>query len=207
MGGRSRAAAQLLAGKGFKEVYNLKGGIKAWEGLTAAGPVEMGMALLRGDETSQEIIVLAYGMEKGLGEFYRTTAEMSDQSDVSNLLARLADIEERHKGKLFDLYLTIDPDIPNREAFEDGLLSGVMEGGFTTEEFLKQNKEAMNTASGVLNISMMLETQALDLYLRYSQKAQDEKSNKINEPYVHQCVKESCSGFIYDVVYAQGYGG
>lgn len=31
VGGRSRAAAQLLAGKGFKEVYNLKGGIKAWQ--------------------------------------------------------------------------------------------------------------------------------------------------------------------------------
>jgi len=64
VGGRSRAAAQLLAGKGFKDVYNLQGGIQAWEGLTAFGPAEIGMALLRGDETSKEIIVLAYGMEE-----------------------------------------------------------------------------------------------------------------------------------------------
>ncbi len=66
MGGRSRAAAQLLAGKGFKEVYNLKGGIKAWQGHTAAGPAEMGMILLSGDETASDIIILAYGMEHGL---------------------------------------------------------------------------------------------------------------------------------------------
>ena len=30
IGGRSRVASQMLAGKGFKEVYNLSGGIKAW---------------------------------------------------------------------------------------------------------------------------------------------------------------------------------
>ena len=179
MGGRSRAAAQLLSGKGFKEIYNLKGGIVHWEGLEATGPADMGMPLVRGDEAPQEIIALAYGMEKGLGDFYRTVGEMSDHSDVSNLLPRLANIEERHKEKLFDLYLTIDPDISNREAFEDNLLSGVMEGGFTTDEFLEQNKEAMNTASGVINISMMLETQALDLYLRYSQKVNDEKSRSL----------------------------
>jgi rubrerythrin len=179
VGGRSRAAAQLLAGKGFKEVINLKGGIVHWEGLEAEGPADMGMPLVRGDETPQETIALAYGMEKGLGELYRAMAEISGDSDVTKLLTRLADIEDRHKEKLFDLYLTMAPDVSNREAFEDNLLSGVMEGGFTTEEFLEENKGAMNTASGVLNISMMLETQALDLYLRYAQKAEEEKSKGV----------------------------
>ena len=168
-----------MAGKGFNEVINLKGGISAWEGLEAAGPADMGMPFIKGVETPQEIIALAYGMEKGLGEFYQTVADMSAKSDVSNLLIRLADIEESHKEKLFDLYLTMDPDISNRQAFEDDLLSGVMEGGFSTEEFVEQNKKAMDTASGVLNISMMLETQALDLYLRYSQKVKDEKSKGV----------------------------
>ena len=32
VGGRSRVAAQMLSGWGFKEVYNLAGGIKAYEG-------------------------------------------------------------------------------------------------------------------------------------------------------------------------------
>jgi hypothetical protein len=63
VGGRSRAAAQILTGKGFKTVYNLKGGIKAWNGHSAAGPAEMGMMLLKGDERPAEIIILAYGME------------------------------------------------------------------------------------------------------------------------------------------------
>ncbi|MBW2608916.1 MAG: hypothetical protein JRC68_01040 [Deltaproteobacteria bacterium] len=37
----------------------------------------------------------------------------------------------------------------------------------------------MNSAPGVLETAMGLETQALDLYMRYSQKATDEKSKGI----------------------------
>jgi len=36
-GGRSASAAGYLAGQGFREVYNLKAGIAAWNGETVAG--------------------------------------------------------------------------------------------------------------------------------------------------------------------------
>jgi rubrerythrin len=168
-----------LSTRGFKEVYNLKGGIKAWEGLKAAGPAETGMALLRGDETSQEIIVLAYGMEDGLGLFYKHLAERMDDKEIADLLSKLADIEQNHKQRLFDLYLTINPALTDKEAFEADIVSEVMEGGFTTEEFMEQNKDSMKTVPDVLNMAMMLESQAMDLYMRYSEKAKDEKSKTV----------------------------
>ncbi|MGD2127568.1 MAG: ferritin family protein, partial [Desulfobacteraceae bacterium] len=71
------------------------------------------------------------------------------------------------------------PDTDDKGKFEAQIVSEVMEGGFTTEAFLEQNKAAMQTTEGVLNIAMMLETQALDLYMRYSQKAQDEKNKYV----------------------------
>jgi len=179
MGGRSRAAAQLLAGKGFKDVYNLKGGIKAWQGHTAFGPAEMGMVRLKGDETSQEIIVIAYGMEDGLAGFYKSLAGSTDDSEVVSVLNKLAKIEENHKQRLFELYSTLDPTVTDREAFENDIVSDMMEGGFTTEEFLEQNRDSMKTVPDVLSIAMMLETQALDLYMRYSEKAKDEKSKTV----------------------------
>ncbi|MBW2011586.1 MAG: sulfurtransferase [Deltaproteobacteria bacterium] len=179
MGGRSRAAAQLMAGSGFKEVYNLKGGIKAWQGGTAVGPAEMGMSFLRGDETSEEIILLAYGMEEGLRDFYETLAEEIDDSEVVGVLTKLAKVETKHKQNLFDLYLTLDPSVADRETFESDILSKAMEGGFTTDEFLEENRDSMQTVPDVLNIAMMLETQALDLYMRYAQKAENEKSKSI----------------------------
>jgi len=148
--------------------------MRAWNGLTAAGPVEMGMSFLRGDETAQEIIILAYGMEEGLRGFYTAISEGADDSDVADLGAGLSKIEERHKERLFNLYLTMDSTIADREAFEADIVRGIMEGGFTTEEFLAQQRNAMKTVPDLLNIAMMLETQALDLYMRYSEKIHDE---------------------------------
>jgi sulfur-carrier protein adenylyltransferase/sulfurtransferase len=173
-GGRSRAAAQLLAGNGFREVYNLKGGISAWNGLTAAGPAEMGMSYLRGDEDLKEIICLAYGMEEGLRGFYTTVSEGTDDPDLAGLADKLSEIEERHKERLFALYVTMHSTIAFRETFESDIVAGIMEGGFTTDEFLDRNRDAMTTVPDLLNIAMMLEAQALDLYMRYSEKIREE---------------------------------
>ena len=168
-----------MSGQGFNEVYNLKGGIKAWHGLTASGPFDMGMDFLKGDETAKDIILIAYGMEDGLGEFYLSMAKTADDPEVQGVLKKLAGIEQSHKQKLFDLYPVFDSDAPDREAFESKVVSHVMEGGFTTEEFIEKNKSALETPRDILNIAMMLETQALDLYLRYSQKAKEEKSKSV----------------------------
>ena len=97
VGGRSLAAAQRLSGLGFEKVYNLQGGIKAWQGQKALGPRELNLELVRGDETASEIIALAYGMEMGLGIFYLEMIEKSADPELRELLSKLADIETRHK--------------------------------------------------------------------------------------------------------------
>ena len=139
----------------------------------------MGMVHLKGDETPTDIIIIAYGMEQGLEEFYSTMVDMVDDQEVVGLLTKLAVIEENHKQRLFNLYLTFEPDVADKAAFEAGVVSDIMEGGFTTKEFLEQNRPAIQTVEGVLNVSMMLEAQALDLYLRYSQKIKDENAKTV----------------------------
>jgi len=139
----------------------------------------MGMDLLRGDETPEEIIILAYGMEEGLGQFYSAIAEDTEDSEVSNMLTELAEIEKNHKQRLLGLYITLNQASTDKEAFETKIVSKVMEGGFTTEEFLEKNRPAMQTVPDVLNVAMMLETQALDLYSRYSQKIKDDEGKTI----------------------------
>jgi rubrerythrin len=118
-------------------------------------------------------------MEQGLEEFYSTMVGMIDDQEVIGILTKLAVIEENHKQRLFNLYLTFKPDVADKAAFEAGNVSDIMEGGFTTKEFLEQNRPAMQTVEGVLNVAMMLETQALDLYLRYSQKIKDENCRTV----------------------------
>jgi rhodanese-related sulfurtransferase len=67
IGGRSRAAAEMLSGRGFDEVYSLAGGIEAWKGEVAKGPAQAGLGLLKGDETLAGLLAVVYGLEKGPG--------------------------------------------------------------------------------------------------------------------------------------------
>ena len=180
MGGRSRAAVQFLAGEGFREVYNLKGGIAAWQGFTASGPMEMGMAHLSGDEKPADVVILAYGLESGLLRLYNKIIEMTSDPQVAELLGRLAGIEEAHKSMLFALYTKLDSAVQNREQFESMiLLKDVMEGGFKIGEFIEQNRSAFVSRVNAVSVAMMLEAQALDLYLRYSQKSKDQSCKEI----------------------------
>jgi rubrerythrin len=172
-------ATQLLAGQGFAEVYNLKGGIRAWQGEQAAGPAEVGMAMISGRETPAEIIVLAYGMEEGLRGFYELMAERSDSEEVLRIFEKLAGVEVRHKEKLFELFRGHSSESLDREAFERDIVVTAMEGGLTTEEFLASHQAALETREDVVGMAMELETQALDLYLRYSAILEDGKAKEV----------------------------
>ena len=178
-GRRSRAAAQILTGGGFKQVYNLKGGIAAWQGQAAAGPEEMGMMLLKGDETPQDIICLAYGLEEGLRKFYAASTKMAIEAEVIKVLSKLAEIEVRHKQKLFDLYKTIDSADTAIENFEDTVSSELMEGGFDPDKLLEESTGTFKNASEVLNFAMMLEAQGMDLYIRYAEKSPDPRVKEV----------------------------
>jgi len=176
IGGRSLAAAQLLSGLGFKEIYNLKGGIKAWQGSKAIGPQELNLELVRGDETPAEMVALAYGLEMGLGIFYQNMIEKSQDDELKALFSKLADIETRHKKKLFELLTEIDPPDRDIQAYEADIRPTILEGGFQLDDFIKKNELFLHTVADVLDLAMMLETQALDLYLRFADKSTHSQS-------------------------------
>ncbi|MBA4395531.1 MAG: sulfurtransferase, partial [Desulfobacca sp.] len=166
-------------GRGFKEVYNLKGGIKAWQGLTAMGPVELNLDLISGQETPAEMIIIAYGLEEALSHFYRVVVEKVKEEEVSLLLKKLGEMEEQHQKMLRDEYKkTQGQDFDDLPKTADRPLE-ILEGGFKFSEFLSQNEAAMQTLSGVLDVAMMLEAQALDLYRRFGMKATQEDTQNI----------------------------
>ncbi len=84
----------MLAGKGFKEVYNVSGGIKAWQSKTAVGPQNLGMHLFEGDESAEVFLITAYSLEQGLQQFYGDMAEKAHDKTVRDLFEKLAAIEK-----------------------------------------------------------------------------------------------------------------
>jgi len=179
IGGRSRVAAQMLSGWGFKEVYNLAGGIKAFEGPKATGPRELNLSLVRGDETPAEIITLAYGMEKALQLFYETLSAQSQDQELKELFTQLAGVEIRHEERLFETYRQVEPGAADRTSFEGSIVPETLEGGFDAKEFLESNQAHLETPPQVLDLAMMLETQALDLYLRFADRCQQDQTREV----------------------------
>jgi rubrerythrin len=133
----------------------------------------MGMVLLKGNETSREVIYLAYGLEEGLRKYYSMSAELAIDPKIVSILTKLADIEVKHKQRLFDVYLTIDPTTVDMEAFENNVASELVEGGFDLDKLLEQSRKTFKTAARVLDFAMTLEAQAMDLYMRYAQRSED----------------------------------
>jgi len=167
-------AAQYLHGQGFKTIYNLKGGMMAWDGHDAKGPQEMGMSVLTGDETPAQIIRIAYSHEQGLAVFYVKMVALISDEETAGVFNLLADIEEHHKQKLFDVYKSLEPSA-ERESFDKQISAGIMEGGWSVEDFVRQHQSSVKRPADAVNIAMMIEAQALDLYLRYADKSKDEK--------------------------------
>lgn len=176
MGGRSRVAAQLLSGFGFKKVYNLTGGIKAWKGIVAEGPVEMGLDLISGMETYADVLKLAYGMEQNLGDFYREVEKKSSDVDLTKLLNTLSSVEDRHKDFVYHLYFSEETDPLSLTDFKMSVQTEVIEGGLKLQDFLMRNQEFLKSPLDLLDLSIMLETQAFDLYLRLARKSLNEKT-------------------------------
>jgi len=186
VGGRSRVAAQLLSGRDFQEVYNLRGGINAWQGTKVAGPADVGMGLISGKESPAEMLLIAYGMEDGLASFYDRMAGSVSDPDASRLFGQLAGMDAGHKEKILELYRKHQGAATSVEELEGRVLPKAMEGGLTTDEFLAANQGSLETVGDVLNLAMMLEAQALDLYLRYSLRSEDPATRGV----LHQLAEE-----------------
>lgn len=135
--------------------------------------------MVRGDETPSEMIALAYGMEMGLGVFYRQMIERTQDSDLQALFAKLADIENHHKKRLFDLLTEIEPPDKDAETYEADIRPTILEGGYHLDAFMKKNEAFLHTVPDVLGLAMMLETQALDLYLRFAENSTNEQTTEV----------------------------
>lgn len=170
IGGRSRAASQLLAAQGFSRVFNLGGGIKAWEDRTATGPRESGLNLIDPETDFPDALTLAYAMEDGLQRFYLASAAATGNKDMQKIFSLLGEIEDNHKKRL-QAKLPDKSLAPAAAPKNSAPGSDTMEGGYSIASLLKTVKDEVTTPSEIFDLAMMLETQALDLYGRLADQS------------------------------------
>lgn len=186
IGGRSRIAAQMLSGKGFSRVYNLSGGIKAWHGNTAHGPVDQGLELFSGKESAEEVLVTGYSLEKGLMNFYQQMAGRVKALPVREIFNKLAAVEINHQNRLLQEYNRLTGKSFVRETFDRDIVSPVVEGGLSTDEYMRLFGANLDSPSDVVGLAMSIEAQALDMYHRASENTKDKGSREV----LHQIALE-----------------
>jgi rubrerythrin len=169
----------MLAGKGFQQVFNVSGGIKAWKSKTAIGPQDLGMALFNGKESPLDILKTAYSLEQGLRDFYLTLEKTAGNPKVKDLFIKLSDIEVKHQRSIFTAYHRISGLETSQEEFEKQVESSALEGGLTTREYLDLFKPDLNSEKQVVSLAMSIEAQALDMYQRVSAGISNPESKAI----------------------------
>ena len=164
---RSRAAVAILAGAGFEKVFNMQGGIRAWEGLVAEGPPESGMAYFGDVVRTPDLAMLAWMLEDGSRLFYERMDESLGDDDAKQLFQSLAKAEVSHENTVAELYRVFS----GGRAVEDDLPSDrgdIMEGGIKVEEALRWAKG--KDVEAILEFAISLETNAYDLYLKMERR-------------------------------------
>jgi len=172
----------MLAGKGFKNVFNVSGGIKAWHAKTAIGPQDLGMNLFSGNEEPLDVLKVAYSLEQGLREFYVTMEKEAKHEKVKDLFAKLADVEVKHQMSIYLAYNDISTEDLSKDEFEKIVKTKALEGGLSAREYLDLFNPDLNSETEVISLAMSIEAQALDLYQRVSSKIENSHSkNLINK--------------------------
>jgi len=178
IGGRSRVAAQMLAGRGFSDVYNLAGGFKAWTGKAAFGKELEGLELFSGGESPEETLVVAYSLEEGLRDFYLSMIPEVANDDAKRLFEKLAAIELKHEERIFAEYVKVSGEKIDEETFANKVVVEAVEGGLTTEEHMKLFQPDLGSVEDIVELAMSIEAQALDLYERASDRSGDPETKK-----------------------------
>ncbi len=153
----------------------MEGGIRAWEGFVAEGIPEAGMAYFPPATRLEQMIGLAWLLEDGSQKFYESLAKTIEEQEAKKIFQSLKKSEESHKATLWKMHEEFlgKPPTPG---FPATVISGhpagdVMEGGMSLNEALKWTEG--KALKEILELSMSLETNSYDLYLKMVQKAED----------------------------------
>jgi rhodanese-related sulfurtransferase/rubrerythrin len=174
-GKRAGAATGLLMNAGFDDVWNMTGGMLAWQGLKASGGPEAGAAIFDEAIDTADVVRLAWALEDGARRFYQEMSKQYADTQVGRLFEALSSAEEQHKASLRKVYAELtgsdaEPSLPEG-------LEPTMEGGILLETALSW--AVGRPARDALELSASVEINAYDRYLQAAASRPDEASREL----------------------------
>lgn len=163
VGGRSMAAAAMVEEEGREGIiYNLNGGIAAWDGAQVAGVPRV---RLFEDQSLQGMLHIAVDLEKGAQIFYETVGAQYAHQPWGALFARLAKAEWAHAKAVYGFWQQTQPDLAPFQQLFDAMPGEILEGGTALGDALDQLARIdENACMRLIELALQIEYAAFDLY-------------------------------------------
>jgi rhodanese-related sulfurtransferase/rubrerythrin len=176
-GGRSAAAATLAAEEGTtdKDIYDLEGGIMAWEGSTV--PYYPRVQVFDKSRNLPDLLFVAMDLEKGALRFYDYVKDRFISEPFSKTFAQLAMAEVAHAKAVYQYWRKTERDPAEFEKVFQDLKGEILEGGENLTDILR-SEEAMegNTCLNFIELALHIENAAFDLYRTMAEQTESEEA-------------------------------
>lgn len=164
-GSRSAAAAAMAAEEmtSSRGIYNLVGGIMAWEGQTVKGFPKV--QVFDPNSPEKELLLTAMNLEKGAWQFYRYVSAHFGFVSMTSTLEKLSKAEIGHAKIVYNFWKTATEQVIPFEALYDELSGDIMEGGESVVDVLGALKNVEDRRClTVMEMALHIEHTAFDLY-------------------------------------------
>lgn len=163
-GGRSMAAAMVADEEIVdKTLYNLAGGIMAWDGGLAADFPRV--QLFGGQEDAITMLQTAMNLEKGALNFYTRVHDRYEGESWVNVFADLARAEIGHAKTVYHFLRQIEPQGDAFDVVFERLPGDVLEGGMSLDSALKKVAAVQGRVClRLIELALQIEFAAYDLY-------------------------------------------
>jgi rubrerythrin len=159
----------------------MEGGINSWKGLRAEGFPDSGMAYFTSATRPEELMALAWYLERGSHTFYSELSQRVSDRVATDLFKELAVAEEHHQASLSRLYQDFKGST-SAAGFPESIIPSpekgeIMEGGMRVSEALEWTKGG--EIKDILDLSISLEANAYDLHLRMKARIEDPRGKEV----------------------------
>ena len=178
-GGRSTAAASMVSEENItdQKIYNLEGGILAWEGRAMKGFPRV--RVFDTSKTPGELLFTAMDLEKGAWRFYTHVLKHFSVEPIVSTLEPLSKAEIAHARTVYEFWKIGESAPQPFDDLYDSLSGEVLEGGEKLADVLGRLEIVEeNLCLRVIELALHIEYAAFDLYRVMAEQSKDETVRK-----------------------------
>ncbi len=164
-GSRSGVAAELTAESGAvrKTLYNMMGGMHAWEGGELTGFPQLRIFDL--NSPIENLLTTAMKLEKGALSFYAEVRNRYLNTELETIFTRLGEAEMQHARAVYGYLKVRRTQVDDFDSYFHYLTADILEGGIPLETAVHALAEMDgDSCIAILEFALHIELSAYDLY-------------------------------------------